>query len=165
MQCTPPRRTQMTSGKLVMLSVGVAGAVALGVVFGPRLVHHDDTTVAAAPTAVEAPAPVEEAKTRPITKARAKPAETEMARGTRTVAPDVVKDLPATEPELHARLKPVLNQGAKMDIAAEGFKNGEQFAAVAHASRNTQIPFMVLKYRVLDEHKTLADAIRASRPD
>jgi O6-methylguanine-DNA--protein-cysteine methyltransferase len=52
-----------------------------------------------------------------------------------------------------------------MDIAAEGFKNGEQFAAVAHAARNTQIPFMVLKHRVVDEHKTLTQAIRASRPD
>ena len=62
--------------------------------------------------------------------------------------------LPADKPELQARLKPVLNQGAKMDIAAEGFRSGEQFAAVAHAARNTQIPFMVLKHRVVDERKT-----------
>jgi hypothetical protein len=52
-----------------------------------------------------------------------------------------------------------------MDIASEGFRSGEQFAAVAHAARNTQIPFMVLKHRVVDEHKTLAQAIAESRPD
>jgi len=165
----------MTSGKIVMLSVGLAGAVALGVVFGPRLVHHDDdTTVAAATAPADTPAPaVEDAKTRPITTARAKPApstadkeaESTVAKGTRTIAPDVVKALPASEPELGARLKPVLNQGAKMDIAAEGFKDGEQFAAVAHASKNTAIPFMLLKHRVVEEHKSLAQAIRESRPD
>jgi hypothetical protein len=157
----------MTSGKIALVTVGIAGAVALGVAFGPRLVHHDDTTVAAAP-AVEATAPVEEATTRPITKPRVKatPAEsTTVAKGTRTIAPDVVKELPATQPELHARLKPVLNEGARMTVAAEGFKDGEQFAAVAHAARNTEIPFMLLKHRVLEEGKSLTEAIRDSRPD
>jgi hypothetical protein len=157
----------MTNGKIALVTVGIAGAVALGVAFGPRLMHHDTDTVAAAP-AVEATAPVEEASTRPITKSRVKaaiPEKSTVAKGTRTIAPDVVKALPATEPELHARLKPVLNQGARMTIAAEGFKDGEQFAAVAHAARNTDIPFMVLKYRVLEQGKSLTQAIRDSRPD
>jgi len=156
----------MTSGKIALVTVGIAGAVALGVAFGPRLVHHDTDTVAVAP-AVEAPAPVEAPSTRPITKPRVKPTteDTTVAKGTRTIAPDVVKALPASEPELHARLKPVLNQGARMTVAAEGFKDGEQFAAVAHAARNTEIPFMVLKYRVLEERKSLTEAIRDSRPD
>jgi hypothetical protein len=159
----------MTSGKLVLMSVGIAGAVALGVFVAPRLVHHDDATVAAAP-ASETPAAAEESANAPAAKTRAtKPAAAKsMAnadRSTRTIAPARVAMLPPDKPELQARLKPVLNPGAKMDIAAEGFRSGEQFAAVAHASRNTSIPFMVLKHRVVDEHKTLVRAIRESRPD
>jgi hypothetical protein len=52
-----------------------------------------------------------------------------------------------------------------MTIASEGFRDAEQFATVAHASRNTAIPFMVLKHRVVIEGKTLAAAIRESKPD
>jgi hypothetical protein len=165
----------MTSGKIVLLSAGIAGAVALGVVVGPRLMHHEDTTVAAAPATADTPAPVEEEANAPAAKPRAKAmtatktaaAKTEAKADTsmRTIAPERVPTLPPDKPELQARLKPVLNSGAKMDIAAEGFKNGEQFAAVAHASRNTAIPFMLLKHRVLEERKSLAQAIRESRPD
>jgi hypothetical protein len=39
------------------------------------------------------------------------------------------------------------------------------FAAVAHAARNTDIPFMLLRHRVLTGGKTLAAAIAASRPE
>ena len=69
-----------------------------------------------------------------------------------------------TEPALHERLKPVLNRGANMAVAAEGFRSAEEFAAVAHAARNTDVPFMVLKHRVLNEGKSLAQAIRESKP-
>ena len=51
-----------------------------------------------------------------------------------------------------------------MEIAAEGFTSAEQFATVAYAAHNTDVPFMVLKHRVLDEGKTLAAAIRESKP-
>lgn len=70
-----------------------------------------------------------------------------------------------SEPQLHERLKPVLNKGTRMSIASEGFRDAEQFATVAHAARNTEVPFMVLKHRVLNEGQTLADAIAASKPD
>ena len=73
--------------------------------------------------------------------------------------------MPASEPRLHARLKPVLNSGARMAIAAEGFRSGEEFATVAHAARNTNVPFMVLKHRVVDEGRTLEDALRDVKPD
>ena len=82
-----------------------------------------------------------------------------------TIAPDVVPVLPATQAELHNRLKPLLNRGTRMDQAAEGFRDAEQFAAVAHAARNTGVPFVVLKQRVLDQDQSLARAIRASKPD
>ena len=67
-------------------------------------------------------------------------------------------------PALAVRLKPVLNRGANMTVAGEGFRDGEQFATVAHAARNTRMPFMVLKHRVLDEKQSLADAIGAANP-
>ena len=160
----------MTSGKIAVTTVttiALAGAIAAGVMYGPRLMHRD-AEMTPAPTAVETPAPepTADAKTRHVATPREKAAaEAEANMTKRTIAPDVVKKLPATEPDLHARLKPVLNRGAKMEIAADGFQDAEQFAAVAHGARNTDIPFMVLKHRVLDEHKTLAQAIEASRPD
>ena len=67
-------------------------------------------------------------------------------------------------PALHERLKPVLNRGANMALAAEGFRSAEQFATVAHAARNTEVPFMLLKHRVLNEGKSVAEAIRESKP-
>jgi len=36
---------------------------------------------------------------------------------------------------------------------------------VAHAARNTEIPFILLKHRVLDQGMSLARAIRASKPE
>ena len=53
---------------------------------------------------------------------------------------------------------------ANMAMAADGFRSAEQFATVAHAARNTEVPFMVLKHRVLNEGKSLAQAIRESKP-
>jgi hypothetical protein len=162
----------MTKGNMVWLGLGIAGVVALSVVVGPRLVHHDDTTVATAPATTQSMASTEKdanAPAKPRVKAPVKAPVTGSAdrvgRSARTIAPERVPTLPADKPELQARLKPVLNQGAKMDIAAEGFRSGEQFAAVAHAARNTAIPFMLLKHRVVEEHKTLAQAIRESRPE
>jgi len=52
-----------------------------------------------------------------------------------------------------------------MKIASQEFKDGEQFATVAHAARNTEIPFMVLKHRVLDEGKSLTKAIQEFKPE
>jgi hypothetical protein len=52
-----------------------------------------------------------------------------------------------------------------MDVAAEGFRSAEEFAAVAHAARNTNVPFMVLKHRVVEEGRTLADAIHEAKPE
>ena len=66
---------------------------------------------------------------------------------------------------LSDRMKPVLARGTKIDLAVEGFNDAEQFATLAHAARNTQVPFILLKHRVLTEHRSLADAIRASKPD
>jgi len=74
-------------------------------------------------------------------------------------------EISARHPELCERLKPVLNRGADMSKAADGFRSGQEFATVAHASKNTQVPFMLLKHRVLNERMSLASAILASHPD
>ena len=82
----------------------------------------------------------------------------------RAASRESVSAIPASTPALYERLKPVMNKGTNMDIAAEGFRDAEQFATLAHAARNTDVPFMVLKHRVLTEGKSLAAAIRESNP-
>ena len=139
----------MTTAKTLTLTAGLAGAIALGVWAAPRVMDADTRpteTLVAATAEPAAPATV----TRPAPR-RAAPVNRFAA-------------LPASTPELHDRIKPVLNRGTRVEIAAEGFKSAEQFATVAYAARNTEVPFMVLKHRVLEEGKTLAAAIRESKP-
>jgi hypothetical protein len=66
---------------------------------------------------------------------------------------------------VHDRLKPLLNRGARMDIASDGFKSGEEFAMVAHAARNTNVPFMVLKHHVVTEKQSLEAALHDIKPE
>jgi hypothetical protein len=145
---------------LTAVIVGVLAVAALGVWWGPSLMDRD-TKVTAPPAASVSPS-AETAKPR-----RVAPRATLAKKDTdkTTIAPDVVPTLPATQPELHARLTPVLNRGTRMEVAAEGFRDAEQFATVAHAARNTGVPFAVLKHRVLEEDQTLVRAIRESKPD
>jgi hypothetical protein len=146
----------MKVGNALALTAGFVAAIALGVTIGPSLTNRaraDRAPAVDAQPAVAAPAaqPVAAKAPQPhpkVTKTAAKAAT-----------------IPATRPDLYARLKPVLNRGANMSLAAEGFHDGEQFAAVAHAARNTDVPFMLLKHRVLNERQSLASAIHASRPD
>jgi len=67
-------------------------------------------------------------------------------------------------PEVRDRVQKVLNQGTRMELAAEDFESAEEFVTVAHAARNTSVPFMVLKHRVLNEGQTLAEAIHEAKP-
>ena len=150
----------MRKSTLTALILGVLAVVALGVWWGPALMDRD-TEVAAPPAAAVSPS-AEPAKPRRAPAPRAA-ARTDAEKT--TIAPDVVPALPPTQPELQARLKPVLNRGTRMEVAAAGFRDAEQFATVAHAARNTGVPFAVLKHRVLEEDQTLARAIRASKPD
>ena len=141
----------MTTGKATALCVGFVSAFALGAWVGPYLSDHREE---AAPIA--AVQPVSEPVTSPNTSNPKTVASAPEAK---------VPVVPATSADLQRRLKPVLNQGMNLAIAARGFRDGEQFAAVAHASRNLGVPFMVLKHRVLEERKSLAAAIRELRPD
>ena len=143
----------MTLGKVSLLVAGFIAAVALGVAIGPSLTHRDVSVTAPA-------AEISQPAAAPATAPRA---AAPRAKTTRSAARAVA--ISTSTPALHTRLKPVLNSGASMTIAAEGFRDAEQFATVAHAARNTKVPFLLLKHRVLTEGQTLSAAIRSSRPD
>ena len=145
------------------LALALLLAVGLGVWVAPYLTERrhvsnepQPATPAAAPVAEAnhaTPTPLPRPTVRRASRKSTTPSE---------VAPVTVS---ASAPELQRRLKPLLNKGANMEIASQEFKDGEQFATVAHAARNTEIPFMVLKHRVLDEGKSLTKAIQEFKPE
>src|SRR5262245_21730107 len=122
----------MTVGRAAVLTAGFLGAFALGVAIGPPMMRwttgHD----------AQSPAPTTQTvgeKTETPVATPARPATPRVRRATSpprasesTTASTVSVSL--SEPRLHAKVKPLLNQGARLDVAAEGFKNAEQFAAV-----------------------------------
>lgn len=131
--------------------------LAIAVVVGIAVKRHIDTRSEAATAAAS------EAPTKPLnTPVAAEPQEHVARPRARTTA---VPSVPSSAPKLQTALKPLLNRGTNMDKAADGFQSGVQFAAVAHAARNTAVPFVVLKHRVLNEKKTLAVAIHESKPE
>ena len=161
----------MTAGKTAALTAGFLGAFAIGVAVGPSVRDRlpvENTRVAvpsAESAATTAPAPT-------VSKAPARTARARASASTPKTAPSTAVKVNAasssvlvSEPRLHARLKPVLNRGARMDVASDGFRSAEEFATVAHAARNTDVPFMVLKHRVLVDGRTLADAIHEAKPE
>jgi hypothetical protein len=161
----------MTLGKATALTAGFLGAFAVGVAVGPSIQDRfsvENARVAVPPaetTATNASRPTA-SSTAPAKTPRA--GATAAARKTTSTTATVnaaSTSVPVSEPRLHARLKPVLNRGARMEAAAEGFRSAEEFATVAHAARNTDVPFMVLKHRVLIDGRTLADAIHEAKPE
>jgi len=153
----------MKTGKTSAAVLGLIGGVALGAWIGAELTSSRNAAVAAPIAVAETvatPAP-EPVKTSPrrVRVSRATPAVAA------TEAPRLVMTIPVSAPELHDRMKPVLARGTRIPIAVEGFSDAEQFATIAHAARNTQVPFILLKHRVLTEGQSLEQAIRASKPD
>jgi hypothetical protein len=154
----------MTFAKVSALAGGFLGAMALGVWIGPYVTDRAETMTPAAHVAQPSAAAQPSAVTQPS----AAPSKIRPAVGRRVASPPpppATSVISLSAPELHARLKPLLNKGADLNRASEGFGNAEQFAAVAHAARNTEIPFMLLKQRVVTERKTLAAAILELKPD
>ena len=157
-------------GKTSAVTLGLAGGLALGVWIGSEMTSGRQA-VTAEPAAVAtqaadepaAPAPQRAKPKRVVRAARVSaPAAVEAPA---PEAPKLVMTIPVSAPELHARMKPVLARGTKLPIAVEGFTSAEQFATLAHAAKNTQVPFVLLKHRVLTEGQSLEAAIRASRQD
>ena len=154
----------MTVGKATALTAGFIAAFAAGVWIGPHMTHRWSATASQSMAAPEAQAanPSAQASTAtaaPKTAARQKM----MARPIEMTS--VATPVSPSAPEVQKRLTPLLKSGVNMQVAAEGFHSAEQFAAVAHAAKNTDVPFMVLKHRVLNEGKPLSTAIRESKPD
>jgi hypothetical protein len=164
----------MTFGKGAALGLGFAGAVALGVWIGPRITHRGAPSANATASAIQVPAAsIDEHQTarearRAPTPQRATTTPTTPTATTRTTSTSSAalrRTVPAAAPALHELLKPLLKKGADMGVASQEFANAAQFAAAAHAARNTNVPFMVLKHRIVDEGKSLEDAIREFKPD
>jgi hypothetical protein len=159
----------MTFGKATALTAGLVGAMAFGVWIGPHLTGHTESindttgTHAAAPAAPSAEASKTPTPSRPRTPA----AHGDMTSTPRGDTPNAARTttVALSAPKLHKRLKPLLKPGADMAIVSEGFRNAEDFAATVHASKNTNVPFMILKHQVVDERKSLVNAIRESKPD
>jgi hypothetical protein len=159
----------MTVGKTMALVTALVGAVAIGVAIGPTV--QDKWSKTATPTASTAPTEAPDAEA-PKPERRARPArvrETASRPDTleERVKPGSIRTVAVSvwEPELRDRVKEVLMPGAKPEIAAEDFTSAEQFMTVAHAARNTQVPFMVLKHQVLNDGLTLAAAIDKFKPE
>lgn len=142
----------MTSGKAALLTIGIAGALAIGI--GLAIANHRDSATPDSATVANAPSA-------PIATERS----TKPARRADAVTPVAMRPVPPKSPELEHRLKPLLSRGTNMDAAAEGFKDWRDFATVAHASHNTQVPFVVLKHHVLNQGRTLESVISELKPD
>lgn len=157
-------------GKTSAATLGLVGGLALGVWIGSEMTSgREAATPESAVVTTQAAEPA-------VTPQPDKPKRaTRVARVSRPVAaveapapesaPRLVMTIPVSAPELHARMKPVLARGTKVPMAAEGFRDAEQFATLAHAARNTQVPFILLKHRVITEGQSIEEAIRASKPE
>lgn len=141
----------MTVGKASALTLAVIGAFGLGLWMGPRVATGGSGTSTS------------------VVQGSGMPQETPAANATApAVAPRPAAKLvtlAATAENVQDHVKPLLNKGADLKIASSGFRDAETFVTVAHAARNTEIPFMLLKHRVLNEKQSLSSAIRASKPD
>ena len=156
-------------GKTSAVALGLAGGLALGVWIGSEMTSgREAVTPEPAAVTVQGPetavTPQPQKPKRVVRAARAsKPAAVEAPAP--ESAPKLVMTIPVSAPELHERMKPVLARGTKIPVAVEGFTSAEQFATLAHAAKNTQVPFILLKHRVLTEGQSLEAAILASKPD
>ena len=156
----------MTFGNATALTAGLAGAIALGVWVGPYLTNRADTMRNENPVQVSPPAPsADQAQPTAGRRSRSTVAlsKAAVARGEADSAAKPAL-IPVSTPQLHRRLKPLLNSGADMKRVAAGFDNAEEFAATVHASKNTNVPFMILKHQVVDQGKSLKSAIQAAKP-
>ena len=160
----------MKTGRTSAAILGLVGGVVLGAWIGSEMTtsraNAPETPAVTTEAVQESPAAAAPAQPKRVTRANrvaraASAVEAPMPEST----PRLVMTIPVSAPELHARMRPVLARGTKLPLAVEGFTSAEQFATIAHAARNTQVPFILLKHRVLVERQSLEDAIAASKPD
>lgn len=144
----------MTLSTKTAIAAGLIGAFGLGVWTAPHVRDIDGN-----------PPVAQVEMTEPAAESRAvRKAPTVVTRDrTEAYAPVVMFEASAAPVQKH--VKPLLTWGTDTQKAAEGFTSAEEFVAVAHAAKNTQVPFILLKHRLLNEKKSLEAAIRASKPD
>ena len=135
--------------KTSVMVLGMAGAFALGLAVGPQL--DANRLPARKPVAAPAAPPVATVKV--------------VNTATPPAAPRLERVLPATAKTVQRQVQGLLNEGADVRVAAAGFPNARELRMVAHAARNTEIPFILLKHRVLEERMSLGRAIRESKPE
>jgi hypothetical protein len=82
---------------------------------------------------------------------------------TRPAAPAVVPFMMSDELALIA--KPLLQPGTDLITASEGFSSRESFLSTAYAAKNTGIPFVILKDRVVAQKQSLETAIGEVKPE
>jgi preprotein translocase subunit SecD len=164
------KESAMSVGKAAAMTAALVGAVAIGVAIGPTV--RDTWSDDPAPPAATATAPKAEPEASGKAKTERRVRRTTPVRTLDVAAPkpkraDTIETVPVElwSHELRDRVKKVLNPGAKLELAAADFRNAEQFMTVAHAARNTKVPFVVLKHRVLTEGSSLADAIHEFKPE
>jgi len=146
------RASVLALGVLCGLAMGILGGTVVGLKLGQRTIDRASSEIQVPATRNE-PRSVAAGQNRRVAAAR------------RAIPRTAKAVIPVSAPELQKHLKPLLNNGSDMSLAARDFRDAEQFATVAHAARNTNVPFVLLKHRVLNEGKTLAEAIRESKPD
>jgi hypothetical protein len=155
----------MTLDKAGLITAGLVGVVAIGIATGPTIHKNWSRTDAPVTQTADASAP-SSATAVPARHARSAPPRTHHVAAVRK-EPNHIETVAVSmwEPEFRDRVKAVLNRGAQPEIAAADFASAEEFMTVAHAARNTQVPFMVLKDRVLNQGQSLARAIHEFKPD
>ena len=160
----------MTVGKAGLLTTGVVAAFAVGVMTGPTIrdnwsrMRAPQTAVAPPSIETSAPAPVK--AERPAVRTRSSSSRTHEAAAAKKPSNAIQRiEVSMWEPELRNRVKAVLNPGSRLEIAAADFDSSEQFVTTAHAARNTKVPFVLLKDRVLNQGQSLTAAIHEFKPE
>lgn len=141
----------MTIATKAGITAGVLGAFWLGVMASPAIRNGDSP--------VNQTEVVQAAETTPTPSTTPRAIEGPSESETRATA------MAATAEPVQRHAKSLLTWGTDTSKAADGFANAEQFVTVAYAAKNTEVPFMLLKHRVLNENVTLAEAIRTSKPE
>lgn len=151
----------MTFGKAAAVAMAVVGALALGIWVSPHVRNLDQSAPVTSTVQGKGLPTDSQPATRATTRSAKPTAKSTAAPAATAKTPDAI---PASADNVQAHVKPLLNRGANMTMASEGFRDAEQFVTIAHAARNTEIPFILLKHRVLTERKSLSAAIRESKP-
>jgi hypothetical protein len=158
----------MTVAKAGLLTAALVGVVVLGVMAGPTIrdswskMNAPDTTTA---SPVEPGAATPAKADRPARRVRSSSSTRDVVAAKKAANTLETIHVSMWEPELRDRAKAVLNPGARLELATADFADTEQFMTVAHAARNTNVPFVVLKDRVLNQDQSLSEAIHEFKPE